>query len=80
MKDSTSNNIFVDIVKQLQRQGKDKATHHAAISEQDHRKIKKSTAVEPDTPEGLVMKTLQEEAQWVSNNCLLPGLYYLVKG
>jgi hypothetical protein len=48
MKDSTSNNIFVGIVKKLQRQGKDKATHHAAISEQDHEKIKKSTAGEPD--------------------------------
>lgn len=52
----TSNHVFLGVIKQLRRQGQDKSIHHRAISEADFMKIKKSDALDPHTPAGLVNK------------------------
>ena len=53
---ATSNNVFSGVIKQLRREGRDKTTHHQALSESDLAKIKHSDALNPNTPVGLVNK------------------------
>ena len=57
MKDSaftTSNSVFLGVVKTLRRQGQDKSQHHGSIDPDDLATIKAS--LDPSTPGGLVMK------------------------
>lgn len=53
---TTSNNVFVGVVKTMRRAGQDTTKHHSSISENDLRTIKSSKALDPTTPEGLVNK------------------------
>ncbi|KAJ8356665.1 hypothetical protein SKAU_G00194590 [Synaphobranchus kaupii] len=57
MKDSaftSSNNVFVGVVKTLRRQGRDTTEHHPSISASDFNTIKSS--LDPTKPEGLIRK------------------------
>ncbi|XP_056101432.1 uncharacterized protein LOC130080159 [Rhinichthys klamathensis goyatoka] len=59
MRDSeftSSNNVFVGVVKTMRREGRDKTEHHTSISTKDFSTIKLSDALNPNTPEGLVNK------------------------
>ncbi len=52
----TSNNVFARVLKKLHREGRDKSSHHQAITGVDFQKIKHSQALSPNRPWGLVSK------------------------
>jgi len=52
----TSNNVFSGLIKSLRRAGRDKTENHAAITKEDLAILRKSEAINPDTPQGLVNK------------------------
>lgn len=59
MRDSeftSSNNVFVGVIKTIRREGRDKMEHHTPISTEDFSTIKLSDELNPYTPEGLVNK------------------------
>ena len=53
---SSSNAVFIAMMKQIRKEGGDTSTHHSAISEADFLKIKTSSALSPETPCGLLHK------------------------
>ncbi|XP_035602844.2 zinc finger MYM-type protein 3-like [Oncorhynchus keta] len=59
MKDSeftSSNNVFLGVLKKLRREGRDKTTHPKVITAQDLEILQNSTVLSPYTPRGLVNK------------------------
>ncbi|KAJ4925680.1 hypothetical protein JOQ06_018401, partial [Pogonophryne albipinna] len=59
MKDNeftTSNNVFSGLIKSLRRAGQDKTEHHPAITNEDLEILRKSRAMDPNTPRGLLNK------------------------
>ncbi|XP_071116776.1 uncharacterized protein, partial [Haliotis cracherodii] len=50
----TANNVFLSMIKKLKRDGLDQTTHHAAIPENDLKKIRES--LDTETPSGLLRK------------------------
>ncbi|KAJ4934839.1 hypothetical protein JOQ06_007620 [Pogonophryne albipinna] len=53
MKDNeftTSNNVFSGLIKSLRRAGQDKTEHHPAITNEDLEILRKSRAMDPNTP------------------------------
>ncbi|KAJ4922588.1 hypothetical protein JOQ06_021656 [Pogonophryne albipinna] len=59
MKDNeftTSNNVFSGLIKSLRRAGQDKTEHHPAITNEDLEILRKSRAMDPNTPQGLLNK------------------------
>ncbi|XP_055076574.2 zinc finger MYM-type protein 4 isoform X2 [Misgurnus anguillicaudatus] len=53
---TSSNNVFVEVIKKLRRERRDKTAHHPALTEADYNKIRHSPVLNPNTPEGLVNK------------------------
>ncbi|KAJ4946437.1 hypothetical protein JOQ06_024104 [Pogonophryne albipinna] len=61
MKDNeftTSNNVFSGLIKSLRRAGQDKTEHHPAITNEDLEILRKSRAMDPNTPRGLLNKVI----------------------
>uniref|UniRef100_A0A4W5NVZ4 ZMYM2-like/QRICH1 C-terminal domain-containing protein n=1 Tax=Hucho hucho TaxID=62062 RepID=A0A4W5NVZ4_9TELE len=59
MKDSeftSSNNVFIGVLKKIRREGRDKTTHPKVIKAQDLEILQNSTVLSPYTPRGLVNK------------------------
>uniref|UniRef100_A0A4W5LWQ9 ZMYM2-like/QRICH1 C-terminal domain-containing protein n=1 Tax=Hucho hucho TaxID=62062 RepID=A0A4W5LWQ9_9TELE len=59
MKDNeftSSNNVFIGVLKKIRREGRDKTTHPKVIKAQDLEILQNSTVLSPYTPRGLVNK------------------------
>nr|XP_055023176.1 uncharacterized protein LOC129413508 isoform X2 [Misgurnus anguillicaudatus] len=53
---TSANNVFKGVVKQIRRSGADKTSHYPPMSFEDQQILKRSAALDPDHPKGLLNK------------------------